>query len=181
MSKSSKDAGAIISLVAGPLAMVLILVAFILQMATPGIHISGTFLIWNVSNDIDGVKIIFGSSDPKAVLSWSALIAWIFFILTFAVLAALLVFDIIKFAGVEKAAKKMNMDAAKLLLIIRLAVAVLLIVAAIFIFIAVPTFASANDASTNGLSLNAGWIIAGILAILAAIAVPLPSLLSLKK
>ncbi len=178
MKKFLKIAGPIAAAISSPLAMLFILIAFILQMATPGIHVSGSVLGLGYSGDISGTSLIFGNSDSGFKLSWSALIAWILLILTFLALLALLVFEIIKFAGVEKFAKKLNISFSVLMIIIRLAISALLIIASVFIFIGCVTFCSANGFSGSDMSLGVGWIFAGILAILAAVVAPIPSFIT---
>lgn len=148
----------------GLCAAVLALVTFILQLATPAITNINLLI---TTGKVSGTTAIFGGDN--ITLSWAALIAWIFVLVS---MLCLLAVSILPLVGVKALEKYEN-----LLLLVN---AGLLLVAGIFMFIVFPTFAAANGASgsSNG-SVGAGWIIGGILAILGACAAGLKPLLGL--
>ena len=155
----------------GAIAFVLALVAFILMMATPAIMYKGDDVI------AKGIVAIFGKKENVSVagfslgtaetkLAWSALLAWIFILLALVILCLGVVLPLLKVKALEKFAGVMNLCAV-----------VLLVLAGIFMFITVPVFWSANggDKVPDNVALGAGWIIGGILAILASVVAILPA------
>lgn len=129
----------------------LALISFILLLATPGV----LYKVGSFSFEYSGVKILFGEEGVKgAVLP---LIGWIFIIICLAVLLCDVVAIILKKDFLAKFAK-----------IINLVLAGLFVVAAVFIFLAVPSFLGANNIdASDGFVIGAGWVIAAILSILA--------------
>ena len=138
----------------GIIAAVLAIVVFILQLASPAITGANVFGVGN--GTYAGTTAIFGNENIK--LAWSALLAWIFVLIAILVLCAVSVLPLLGIKALEKFEN-----------LILFCVAGLLLVAGIFMFVTVPAFMAANGVTNyvNG-TLGAGWIIGGILAILAA-------------
>ena len=155
----------------GAIAFVLALVAFILMMATPAIMYKGDDVI------AKGIVAIFGKKEAVSIggiglgtvetkLAWSALLAWIFILLALIILCLGVVLPLLKDKALEKFAGIMNLCAV-----------VLLVLAGIFMFITTPVFWAANggDSVPNNVALGAGWVIGGILALVAGIVAILPA------
>ena len=154
----------------GICAFLLALVAFILMMATPAILYKGDDVI------AKGVVAIFGSKEKvdlfivektvETKLAWSALLAWIFVLVALLVLCLGVVLPLLKVKKIERFAGLMNLCAV-----------VLLVLAGIFMFVTTPAFFNANgfDKVPDNVALGAGWVIAGILAILAGVVAILPA------
>ncbi|MBO4541091.1 MAG: hypothetical protein J5736_03860 [Bacilli bacterium] len=138
----------------GLIAAVLAIVAFILQLATPAITNINLLI---TTGSVSGTTAIFGKGDDSA-LAWSALLAWIFVLVSIVALCAV---SILPLLGIKALEKYENL--------ILFCVAGLLLVSGIFMFIVLPVWWSANGAGNNTAgSLGAGWIVGGILSILAA-------------
>lgn len=154
----------------GAIAFVLALVAFILMMATPAIMYKddvvakGIVAIFGKKENVALAGISFGTAETK--LAWSALLAWIFVLLALIILCLGVVLPLLKVKALEKFAGVMNLCAV-----------VLLVLAGIFMFITTPVFWSANggDKVPDNVALGAGWIIGGILAIVAGVVAILPA------
>ena len=147
--------------------MVLAVVAFILMMATNAVVVkSGSLQVVTA-----GTTAIFGKTestilgDAKTNPSVLALIGWILMLVALLILIAGIVLPLLKVKGIEKYAGILNLVAV-----------VCLVVAGIFMFIVVPTFYGANDASVpDEARIGAGWVIGGILSILAGAMAILPA------
>lgn len=115
------------------------LVAFILLMATHGI----------VNGDIkaNGIDLIFGDG-----MVWSGLLAWICLLLAVLVFGVATAADFVEIKALEKAKP-----------LLPLCGACLLVLAALFAFIIVPTADITSIGS--GWGIGAGWVIAGLLAL----------------
>ena len=152
----------------GVISAALALVAIILLLATPAIRVTGVFS----EGTIAGTVALFGEKSEvlgKAVTVYKpsvlALIGWILALVGFLVVTCGVVLPLLKVKKIEKFAGVMNLVAV-----------VTLVLAGVFAFLVVPTFASANGAnSTNGLSIGAGWVIAAILEIAAGAFAILPA------
>ncbi len=140
----------------GIIAAVLAIVVFILQLASPAI--TGANVLGYGNGSVAGTQAIFGNSEKDIALSWAALLAWIFVLVSIVVLCAVTVLPLLGIKALEKFEN-----------LILFCVAGMLLVAGIFMFLVVPTYMSANGLQdvVNG-SAGAGWIIGGILAIIAA-------------
>lgn len=149
----------------GFISLVLVVVAAVLLLATPGITVTTNVLGKSVVTEFAGTTVIFGKTETATIVGFTfsgriepSVLALIGFILlcvgACAVLFALLL-PLLKGKGSQKIAGLLNL------------VAVLaLVVAGVFVFIAVPTFFSANGGDApSGSALGAGWVIAAILAI----------------
>ena len=143
----------------GLIAAVIAVVAFVLLLATPGI----VYANGGISYSIDGNAVLFGSTTniigslnattKGAVI---ALIGWILIIIAFLGLVFGFILPMVK-KDLSKAAGMLNLCAA-----------ICLIVAGIMLFFTLPSYASANGWSkTDYYGLGAGWVVAGILAIVA--------------
>ena len=137
----------------GFISLVLVVVAFILMMATDAVIVgSGNYQI-----HYSGVNAIFGNKDSLLGPNPSvlALLAWIFILVGLVIVLLGIILPLLKVHALEKFAGVLNLVAV-----------LLFVVAGVFMFIVVPTFASANSwNSTNDVHIGAGWVIGGILAI----------------
>ena len=137
----------------GIIAAVLAIVAFILQLATPAITNINLLI---TTGSVSGSVATFGNED--VTLAWSALLAFIFILVAIVAVCAVSVLPLLGIKALEKFEN-----------LILFCVAGLLLVAGIFLFITLPVWWSVNGAGNNTAgSPGAGWIIGGILAILAA-------------
>ena len=145
---------------AGFCALGLALVGFILMIATPAV----------VTKDADallkGTEAIFGGKnfDPVTL----ALLAWIFGLLGILVLGAVVVLPLLKIKALDKFAG-----------FIALGLCVLFLMVGIFMF-CVRASANANSMFNIGY-IGAGWVIGGILFVIAGLVVALPGLMKLLK
>ena len=156
---------------AGLIAFVLALVALILMLATNGVVVkSGNFQL-----NYEGAVVVFGKTESTilgdAVTKPSALALIGFILLVVGLLAACLAV----LGGLLKVKAL-----AKLGGIFALVAAGCFLVAGIFMFLAVPTFYSANDSNVpDGAALGAGWVIGAILALAGAAFAALPAIMGL--
>ena len=148
----------------GFISLVLVIVAVILLMATPGITYTVTLLGKTSTTTVEGTTVIFGKTESATALGFTvsstthpsvlALIGWILMVAGALLVCTAIVLPLIKKG--EKFAGLLNLVAV-----------IALVVAGVFVFIAVPTFCSANGADSvpEGMALGAGWVVAAILAI----------------
>ncbi len=137
----------------GFISLVLVVVAFILMMATDAVIVGSGQLQVHYS----GVNAIFGNQDSLLAPNPSvlALLAWIFMIVGLVIVLCGIILPLLKVKVLEKFAGVLNLVAV-----------LLFVVAGVFMFIVVPTFASANSwNSTKDVFIGAGWVIGAILAI----------------
>ena len=136
---------------AGFVALGLALIGFILMMATPAIKFHGNTLAEG-TDAIFGKKVAGYDVFKPSVL---ALFAWIFVLLSMLFLMVNAVLVLVKKDIFAKHAK-----------IIFIVLAILLILAGVFMFLVIPTFISTNGGgSADGTSIGVGWIIGAILLI----------------
>lgn len=146
----------------GFISLVLVVVAFILMMATDSVIVgSGNYQI-----HYSGVNAIFGDKDSilpnPSVL---ALIGWILLLVGLIIVCLGVVLPLLKINALEKFAGILNLVAV-----------VCFILAGVFMFIVVPTFYSANGFNpSNSAAIGAGWVIGGILAIVGGVFAILPA------
>ena len=152
-------------------AAVIAIISFILMMATAALHAETDVLGSTVSSDIAGTTAIFGKTTSTAFgdvvtkLSWAGLLAWILVIVAIVILLAGFILPLLKVHALDKFVGVFNLVAV-----------VALVLAGVFMFIIVPTFAAANGwENANGWSIGAGWVIGGILAIVAGVVAILPT------
>ena len=144
---------------AGAVAFVLALVAFILMMATP----AAFYQVGSNKLEYSGIAAIFGNDDYK--LAWSALLAWIFVLVAMLILCAGVVLPLLKVKALDKFAGVLNLTAVALL-----------VVGGIFAFITLEAFKGANNLlDPKGWQMGAGYVVAGILALVGGIVAILPA------
>ena len=144
----------------GVISAVLAIVAIVLVLATPAMKFTGLLS----ETLIPGTTALFGEKSTvlgKEVVVYNpsalALIGWILALAGVVVVLCGIVFPLLKVKGINKFAGVMNLFAV-----------VVLVLAGVFMFLVVPTFAAANfNGQTNRLAIGAGWVIAGILSIAA--------------
>ena len=153
---------------AGLAACVLALVAFILLMATKSLVLKDNSGTW-----YSGISAVFGGGkgavlgyegDSNAKLAWTALLAWIFELVGMIILALGVILPLLKVKALDKFAGVLN-----------LAAVALLVTAGVLTFFTVPAFAGANDLKAENWNLGAGFIVAGILAILGGLVAIAPA------
>jgi len=151
----------------GIIAFVLAVVAFILMMATTSV----VYSIGSNSTSVSGTVGIFGGTDAKYAAPWAGLIAWILIIVALLILCSAIVLPLLKVKALDKFAGLLNLVAV-----------IALVVAGVFMFLEVTAWKAANgDLSfsafgVNGsYSLGAGWVIAGIISIVAGVVAVLPA------
>ena len=151
---------------AGLCAAVLALIAFILVLATTGVF----YKYGNTRYDYEGTVVLFGATKEtwlgttKINPAATGLIGWILIIVAIVVLVLNFVLPLLKVTALAKFAGILN-----------LAAVCLLIVAGVLLFVSVPAFTSANDWDAENANLGAGWVVAGILAILGGLVALAPA------
>ncbi|MBQ2471951.1 MAG: hypothetical protein II508_05080, partial [Acholeplasmatales bacterium] len=155
----------------GFISLVLVVVAFILMMATNAIVVS----IGNVQTVTKGTVAIFGETRSTSTLigdvtsktnpSVLALLARIFLVAGLVIVLLGIVLPLLKVHALEKFAGVLNLVAV-----------LLFVVAGVFMFIVVPTIYAANNLDVPGnAAIGAGWVIGGILAIVGGAFAILPA------
>ena len=169
---------------AGVVALVLVLVGFILNIAThsivltdnptknwysAGIALFGSGVLGNAG--LNGGQVTHEVSNYQ--VSGAGLVAWIFALVAIVCLAVVVVFSFLKVKVLEKYSKYID-----------LCICALLVTAGVVLFFTVPSFVGNNGINNSGnthLTLGGGWIVAGILYILGGALAGLNSVLSLIK
>ena len=158
---------------AGLFAFVLALVGFILLMASHSIAHDYEVLGSKVHDWYSGTAAIFGkgnavllgtSGEFEGSLAWSALLSWIFSLVAMLILCMGVVLPLLKVKALEKIAGLLNLIAVGLL-----------VVGGVFAFLTKGAFAAANEYDLADWTLGAGWVIAGILFILAGLVAIAPA------
>lgn len=141
----------------GLISLVLVVVAFILMMATNAV-IQGSGSLQVVTA---GTTAIFGKTEHVGMVdivtkpSVLALIAWILILIGMVIVLLGVILPLLRVNALEKFAGLLNLIAV-----------VCFVLGGIFMFIVVPTYYGANDASVpDDARIGAGWVIGGILAI----------------
>ena len=157
----------------GIISAVLAIVAFILLLATPAFTytVKDNILGTKKSADIAGATAIFGGTDAKYAATWAGLLAFILIIVALVILICAIVLPLLKVKALDKFAGALNLVAV-----------ISLILAGVFAFCIVAAFKAANgDASGSSwigsatYTIGAGWVIAGIIAIVAGVFAILPA------
>ena len=150
----------------GIISLVLVVVAFILMMATnAAMQVSGSLQV-----NYAGTTAIFGHAsegllDPEIKLAPLALIAWILIIVGMIIVALGIILPLFKVTALQKFAGLLNLIAV-----------VCFVLGGIFMFIVVPSFFGAvGNSAPDGTGIGAGWVIGGILAIVAGAFAILPA------
>lgn len=149
----------------GLIACAVALVGFVLLLACHGIvysdspatnwYSSGAVIFGKGQYQLTAFITVTGTFEGQA--SGAALVSWIFSLVALLALVCAAVLPLLKNKKLLKVAGLANLCAA-----------VLLLVAGIVLFFALPSFAGPNGwNSTNGWSLSGGWIVASILYIVA--------------
>lgn len=153
----------------GIISAVLAIVAFILLLVTPGV--SGKNAVG--STDFVGAACIFGGDVKDGIVvfpcsgTWAGILAFILIIVALVILICAIVLPLLKVKAFTKVAGALNLVAV-----------IALILAGIFAFCIVGAFTSVNtDLVFKGYnySIGAGWVIAGILSIVAGVFAILPA------
>ena len=157
----------------GIIALVLAIVAFILMMATNAIIVgngslqavtAGTTAIFGKTENVIGSINAVTKASPLALIGWILMLVAMIALILVIVLPLLKVKALDKFAG-----------------IIAFCICGLLVVAGIFMFLVVPTFFAANgyDKVPDNAAIGAGWVIGGIISIIAGAFAALPTIFAL--
>ena len=152
---------------AGVISLALGVIAFVLMMATNAMNVDSGIL-GNLT--ISGITAIFGHKstgllDPEYNAAVLGLIAWILVLVGMLVVLCGILLPLLKVKALEKFSG-----------ILDIAALVCFVLAGIFMFIVVPSFAGANKwNNTDGVTIGAGWVIGGILAIAAGALAILPA------
>ena len=156
---------------AGLIAAVLAIVGLILMLATNGVIVTSG----NLQVNYAGTTVLFGKTESSIlgdVVTKPSVLALIgFILLVVGILAACcsVLGGLLKIKALQKFGGLLMLVAAGCFL-----------VAGIFMFLAVPTFYSANDANVpDGAGLGAGWVIGAILNLVAAGFAALPAVMGL--
>ena len=141
----------------GLISLVLVVVAFILMLASPAIvgstslgdySVAGTTAIFGKTETVLGTTV---HTNPSVL----GLLAWILILVGMIIVCVGVILPLLKINALEKFAGLLNLIAV-----------VCFVLGGIFMFIVVPTFYGANDADVpSGAGIGAGWVIGGILAI----------------
>ena len=151
----------------GLISLVLVVVAFILMMATHAVvQTSGSVQVVTA-----GTTAIFGKDETVLGVtthtnpSVLALIGWILLLVGMLIVIAGIVLPLLKVTALEKFAGILNLVAV-----------VCFVLGGVFMFIVVPTFYAANDWNVpDNAAIGAGWVIGGILAIAGGVFAILPA------
>ena len=151
---------------AGIISLALAVIAFVLMMITNAMTVSGILGDYTVA----GTTAIFGHKstgllDPDLTAAPLALIAWILMLAGLIIVLLGVVLPLLKINALEKFSGILDIVAL-----------VCFALAGIFMFIVIPSFAGANSwNTTDGVTIGAGWVIGGILAIVAGAFAILPA------
>ena len=160
----------------GICAAVIALVGFILLMATPILEYHNGDSWTLVTGGVFGGGAVIdagGSTNMDHKLAWTGLIAWILILVAIIILVAGFVLPLLKVTALEKFAGVLNLVAV-----------IALIVAGILVFFSAIAFRDVNFITVLGekhplygdaYKLGAGWVIAGILAIVGGVLAILPA------
>lgn len=152
----------------GLISLVLAIVAFILMMASDAViqPIAG-----NTQTVYAGTTAIFGKTESTILgdvvtkPSALALIGWILILVGMIIVCAGVVLPLLKINALEKFAGILNLVAL-----------VCFVLGGIFMFLVVPTFYAANEWDVqDSTKIGAGWVIGGIIAIVAGAFAILPA------
>ena len=153
-----------LKLLIGCCEFVLAVVALILLLATPAVNykLSSGLLGAEKTYTVSGIAGMFGGTDAEYASSWAGMLSFIFIAVAVVILCLLFVFVLTK--------KKFALAG-----ICKFVAAGLLIVAGVFVFFEVAAFKAANgdrsfswgSIANATYSLGTGWLIGGILAIVA--------------
>lgn len=150
-------------LLVGCCELLLAIVALILLLATASVvYTYKGVLTGETKTSVSGIVGMFGGTDAEYAASWAGMLSFIFMACAIVILLVVLVFALTK--------KKFALSG-----ICRFVAAGLLIVAGVFVFFEVSAWQAANGNASFAIgtyasgsySLGAGWLVAGILSIVA--------------
>lgn len=150
----------------GIVAAVFALVAFILLMATTGVF----YKYGNSQYNYAGTTVLFGAEEQtwlgtvKVKPAATGLIGWILIIVALVIILLGIILPLLKVKALEKFAGVLNLVAVAAL-----------VTAGILLFFSKGAFCSANEWNADDAHLGAGWVIAGILAIVGGACAILPA------
>ena len=158
----------------GICALLLAVVAFVLQLATPAVVNSATVLGSKISAETAGTVAIFGKTESTALGdvvtkgSVMALISWILAVVGLVIVLCGVILPLLKVNALEKFAGVLNLCAV-----------VCFVLAGVFMFFVVPTFYAANgvDDVPSTAGIGAGWVIGAIVYIVAGAIAILPAIM----
>ena len=165
----------------GLISLVLVVVAFILMMATPAIvhtaegfgsktitNLAGVNAIFGKGSDLSAAELLlFANSDGKIVLSATSLIGWILLLAGLVIVLCGVILPLLKINALEKFAGILNLVAV-----------ICFVLGGVFMFLTVPTLFGANGRDVaDGSAIGAGWVIGGILAIVGGAFAILPAVM----
>ena len=155
----------------GLISLVLAVVAFILMMASPAVvytsgsstvSFAGTLAIFGGEVDL-AQAVVLGASEAKVAVM--GLLAWILVLIGMVIVLCGIILPLLKINALEKFAGLLNLIAV-----------VCFVLGGIFMFIVVPSFFGAvGNSAPDGTGIGAGWVIGGILAIVAGAFAILPA------
>ena len=157
---------------AGLISLALAAVAFVLMMATPAVIqpvigdtqtvYAGTTAIFGKTTSTD---VVIGTLTNTTKPSVLALIGWILILVAMIILALGVILPLLKVKALEKFSG-----------VLEIAACAALVVAGIFMFLVVPSFYGANGWDVGDKTqIGAGWVIGGIVAIVAGAFAILPA------
>lgn len=153
---------------AGLISLVLGVVAFILMMATPAVIQP---LVGDTQTVYAGTTAIFGKTESTILgdvvtkPSVLALIGWILILVAMIIVALGVILPLFKVKALEKFSGILDIVALACF-----------VVGGIFMFLVVPTFYAANEWDVaDNTQIGAGWVIGGIIAIIAGAFAILPA------
>lgn len=150
----------------GIVAALFAIVAFILLMATTGVF----YKYGNTQYNYEGTVVLFGAEKEtwlgttKIAPAATGLIGWILIMAALVIILLGIILPLLKVKALDKFAGVLNLVAV-----------IALIVAGVLLFFSKGAFCSANEWNADDAHLGAGWIVAGILAILGGCFAILPA------
>ena len=164
----------------GIISAVLAIVAFILLLATPGVTITAKENIFGSkdTSTVAGTFCIFGGKEKineylsiNYAATWAGVLAFILILVALVILICAIILPLLKVKALDKFAGVLNLVAV-----------ISLILAGVFAFCIVAAFKAANkvkDASnflgSSTYGIGAGWVVVGIIAIVAGVFAVLPA------
>lgn len=151
--------------------VLLAVIALILILSTP----VATIKVGSSTLSTSGTYAIFGHKggsplDPDISLAWTGLLAFIFIVLATLAEVVVVVLPLLKVNALAKVEK-----------FVHLGVALLLLVAGIFVFCTKGALSAANSNFFDDYTIGAGFVIAGILLVLGSLTALVPVLFGCKK
>lgn len=161
----------------GSLSLLLTVVAFVLLMATPSVNYTVSAFGKSETQSISGIAGIFGGefSLVKFGCPWAGILTWVLALVAMVILLLGVVFPLLKVKVLDRFAGVLNLVAV-----------VALILGGILAFCEVSALTAANAdgfkilSSVGSFGLGAGWIVGGIVMIVAGVCAVLPVIADFK-